>query len=85
MDTVCIPHRNGIMQTKKGVKMPKSKQAKTFSLDKNRVESLKSIMKEKEITYRGDADAIHKAIDKYIIDLKLSPVQNQNYKSNGGN
>jgi len=52
--------------------MPKSSKAKTFSLDKNRVENLKKVMNDYGISYRGDADAIHKAIDKYIIDLKLS-------------
>ena len=52
--------------------MPKSKQAKTYSLNKNTVENLKKVMNEYGISYRGDADAIHKAIDKYIIDLKLN-------------
>ena len=51
--------------------MPKSKQAKTYSLDKKRVEKLKRTMEDNRITYRGDADAIHKAIDKYITDFKL--------------
>lgn len=84
MDTVHLPHRDGIKTTKKGVKMPKSKLAKTYSLDKGRVENLKLVMKEYGITFRGDADAIHKAIDKYIIDLKLTTGQKQDQESKIG-
>lgn len=68
MDTVHEQHSNNI----KVKKMTKSSKAKSFSLDKNRVENLKKVMNDYGISYRGDADAIHKAIDKYIIDLKLS-------------
>lgn len=82
MDTVYIPHRNDI-KIKKMMKMSKSKQAKTYSLDKKRVENLKKTMEDNEITYRGDADAIHKAIDKYITDFKLkasTPYPSNNIK-----
>jgi len=52
-------------------KTQKTTAYKTYSLDKNRVDSLKQVMSLYEISYRGDADAIHKAIDKYIVDFKL--------------
>lgn len=48
---------------------------KTYSLNVANVETLKNIMKNNEITYRGDADAIHKAIDKYITDFKLNAMK----------
>ena len=44
---------------------------KTYSLDKKRVENLKKTMDQNGINYRSDADAIYKAIDKYITDFKL--------------
>ena len=44
---------------------------KTYSLDKKRVENLKKTMDQNGISYRSDADAIYKAIDKYITDFKL--------------
>ena len=46
-------------------------QYKTYSLDKKRVENLKRTMVQNGISYRSDADAIYKAIDKYITDFKL--------------
>lgn len=72
MDAVHTTQVKDNKTSKKGEIMPKSSKAKTFSLDKNRVENLKTVMNDYGISYRGDADAIHKAIDKYIIDLKLS-------------
>lgn len=44
---------------------------KTYSLNIASVESLKDTMRKNDINFRGDADAIHKAIDKYITDFKL--------------
>ena len=44
---------------------------KTYSLNIANIESLKETMKKNDINFRGDADAIHKAIDKYITDFKL--------------
>ena len=55
---------------------------KTYSLDAERVESLKKVMEQNSIKYRSDADAVYKAIDKYILDLKLRafPNINNNFK-----
>jgi hypothetical protein len=44
---------------------------KTYSLNVASVESLKETMRKNDINFRGDADAIHKAIDKYITDFRL--------------
>lgn len=80
MDAVYIPYNND-NKNKKMINMPKSKQAKTYSLDKKKVENLKKTMDDNEITYRADADAIHMAINKYIADFKLNastpyPIEN---------
>ncbi|HUW89128.1 MAG TPA: hypothetical protein VMV43_01265 [Candidatus Nanopelagicaceae bacterium] len=55
-----------------------SAEYKTYSLDINRVENLKKIMIQNGINYRSDADAIYKAIDKYITDFKLRSGANNN-------
>lgn len=47
---------------------------KTYSLDTSRVEDLKKILTDNDIKYRSDADAIYRAIDKYILDFKLKNV-----------
>lgn len=47
---------------------------KTYSLDTSRVEDLKKILTDNDIKYRSDADAIYRAIDKYILDFKLKTV-----------
>lgn len=51
---------------------------KTYSLNIANVESLKETMRKNDINFRGDADAIHKAIDKYITDFKLRSNSNNN-------
>ena len=48
---------------------------KTYSLNIANVETLKNTMKINGITFRGDADAIHKSIDKYITDFKLKATE----------
>ena len=48
---------------------------KTYSLNIASVETLKEIMKQNGINHRSDADAIHKAIDKYITDFKLKATE----------
>ena len=55
------------------VKMPS--EYKTYSLNIASVESLKETMRKNDISFRGDADAIHKAIDKYITDFKLNTMK----------
>lgn len=44
---------------------------KTYSLNERSVENLKKIMTKNQIAFSSDANAIHKAIDKYILDFKL--------------
>lgn len=50
-------------------------QYKTYSLSVQTVENLKKTMEENTIRYRSAADAIHKAIDKYITDFKLKTTE----------
>lgn len=50
---------------------------RSLSLDASRIENLKNTLEEHGIGFRSDADAIYKAIDKYIFDLKLIPIQIQ--------
>lgn len=49
----------------------KPKKYKSMSINRKILESLKRTMEENEIVYRNESDAVHKAIDKYILDLKL--------------
>lgn len=57
-----------------------STQYKTYSLNIRSVENLKKTMKNNDISFRGDADAIHKAIDKYITDFRLKSNPHFNFK-----